>query len=178
MKAFPQTLMLIALASLLAGCKSTDEAFCTIEGEISSCESADSSYVHWMPFNNPSYTPYDSAMVINNHFTLKIEAEDLAIIHKSGLQDLLVISEPGNVKVTIGAVSSSSGTPQNDSLQLWKELIEAHNKEMSDFYKAGLKERADSSHKAFKARTIQLAHNVGDDSTLGKFLTKLYPGEI
>lgn len=67
-----------------------------------------------MPFNNPSYTPYDSAMVINNH---------------------LVISE------------------------------------------AGLKERADSVHAVFKTRTRQLARNVGDDSTLGKFLLKLYPEE-
>lgn len=41
-----------------------------------------------------------------------------------GTQDLLMVAEPGEIQVVIDTVSSGRGTPQNDALQMWKELKE------------------------------------------------------
>lgn len=41
-----------------------------------------------------------------------------------GTQDLLIITEPGEINVVIDSVSSATGTPQNDALQTWKDLKE------------------------------------------------------
>ena len=34
-----------------------------------------------------------------------------------------LLTEPGEVQVTIGANSTTGGTPQNDSLQVWKDQL-------------------------------------------------------
>lgn len=41
-----------------------------------------------------------------------------------GTQDLLIITEPGEIIVVIDSVSSGGGTPQNEALQKWKNLKE------------------------------------------------------
>lgn len=41
-----------------------------------------------------------------------------------GTQDLLIVTEPGEITVVIDSVSSGKGTPQNDALQVWKTLKE------------------------------------------------------
>lgn len=45
-----------------------------------------------------------------------------------GTQDLLIVTEPGEISVVIDSVSSGRGTPQNDALQAWKELKEDRDK--------------------------------------------------
>lgn len=45
-----------------------------------------------------------------------------------GTQDLLIITEPGEITVIIDSVSSGHGTPQNEALQTWKNLKEDHDK--------------------------------------------------
>lgn len=88
------------------------------------------------------------------------------------VQNLLVVTEPGTINVTIGKESFGGGTPQNDSLQVWKELNAQLRQEMAV---AGGKEERDALHKKFKTRTQELAHNCGDGSTLAEFLFHLYP---
>ena len=79
-----------------------------------------------------------------------------------GNENLLVITEPGETYVTIGPVSSSRGTPQNDSLQVWKNLTKKYyNKEMS--------------REVYVERTRHMAKKLGDESTLGAFLNKRFP---
>lgn len=171
-------ILYIIIASVaLASCHSGHSY---IHGKINADDLRESVYIYYVPLEETTLNCTDSTLITNGKFSFEIKEETIGVIRvdfrrRFGLQDLLVISEPGNVEVTIGAVSNSRGTFQNDSLQAWKELVEAHSREMKMLYEAGLKERADSSHKAFKARTIQLAHNVGDNTTLGKFLLKLYP---
>lgn len=41
-----------------------------------------------------------------------------------GTQDLLIITEPGEITVVIDSVSSAGGTPQNSVFQIWKDLKE------------------------------------------------------
>ena len=45
----------------------------------------------------------------------------------SVLQPVIIVAEPGNVWVKLGVDSHSGGTAQNDTLEQWKILTEAHS---------------------------------------------------
>ena len=90
-------------------------------------------------------------------------------------QNLLVVTEPGDIYVTIGPDSRGGGTPQNDSLQVWKDLTIQRNAVFGPLYDAGMKAQADSVHQLYKERTRAMARSLGEDSILGAFLMDLYP---
>ena len=90
-------------------------------------------------------------------------------------QNLLVATEPGDIYVTIGPDSSGGGTPQNDSLQVWKELTVRQGKLDNQLRGAGLREELDSSWNAYKERTRAMARALGKESIAGAFLLGLYP---
>jgi hypothetical protein len=107
--------------------------------------------------------------------------------YRMGIQPLLVVVEPGNVQVRVDSISSAVGTPQNDSLQQWKQTKEMHDYRfkvmreeivrlmMTDTVQANaLKERADSFHLVFKNYTRQMAANL-KEGLLHDFLGGLYP---
>lgn len=76
----------------------------------------------------------DSVVIKNGKFEFRgHKGEFLARITmdrrvRYGTQDLLIITEPGEITVVIDSVSSGMGTPQNDLLQAWKVLKEDHDK--------------------------------------------------
>ena len=89
--------------------------------------------VYLVPYGSPEYEDsigVDSAVIKNGRFEFRgNKGEYLArlTIHmkmRYGTQDLLIVTEPGEISVVIDSVSSGRGTPQNDALQLWKELKE------------------------------------------------------
>lgn len=45
-----------------------------------------------------------------------------------GTQDLLIVTEPGEINVVIDSISNGGGTPQNEALQKWKDLKEDHDR--------------------------------------------------
>ena len=92
-----------------------------------------------------------------------------------GNENLLVITEPGETHVTIGQVSSSRGTPQNDSLQVWKNLTKQYNMQVSSLRSQGRKDDAAALRESYIARTRQMASNVGKETTLGTFLNSRFP---
>ena len=95
---------------------------------------------------------------------------------RDGIQNLLVATEPGDIFVTIGRQSSGSGTPLNDSLEVWKNLtLDYNSKNFRYFTENAPKEKTDSLKRIYVDRTHEMARNVGEDSILGKFLLKLYP---
>ena len=98
-----------------------------------------------------------------------------AAYHRDKGQNLLVVTEPGDIYVTIGPESTGGGTPQNDSLQVWKNLTVASNKEWAKMMNAGLKDLADSSRAAYRDRTRGMALAVGEESILGEFLLSRFP---
>ena len=87
-----------------------------------------------------------------------------------GTQDLLIITEPGEITVVIDSVSSGSGTPQNDLLQAWKVLKEDHDKVQwnQSQHIRYLREQGDTvyantlsdSLKAFNARYVEIIHSL------------------
>lgn len=131
----------------------------------------DGAIVFLVPVTEPVHLPekdnLDSTFIRNGRFEFKGTEERLVDVRiekfkRMGVQNLLVVTEPGEIEVVIGARSSGRGTPQNDSLQVWKDITENR-------LKLGF------TPQTYMDRTRDMAHAVGDESTLGSFLLGLYP---
>lgn len=136
-----------------------------------------------VPLKNAVSENIDSVYIKEGHFEFKGNTERISDIrvdkkHRIGIQNLLVITEPGDIYVTIGSRSTGGGTPQNDSLQVWKELTEARNAESIQMKKEGLVNKSLQRRAEYRVRTRQMAHNVGDSTTLGKFFLELFPESL
>lgn len=171
--------LLLAAASF-AACSSSDRNLCTINGTIYGSDNRNGEWIYLVPEGPHKDVDVDSVLVDNGKFTFTVNKEMIAIIRVAmsrgiGLQELLVVTEPGTVNASISSSSKVEGTFQNDSLQLWKELTD---QAMKDRMKASGKAAKDSVREAYKERTRQLAHNCGDETTIGKFLLSRYPEKI
>ena len=136
--------------------------------------------VFLVPLENATKETIDSVYISNQMFEFRGTEEKIADIRierfkRLGNENLLVITEPGETFVTIGQVSSGRGTPQNDSLQVWKNLTKQYNMQVSSLRSQGRKEDAAALRESYIARTRQMARNVGKESTLGKFLNSRFP---
>lgn len=136
--------------------------------------------VFLVPLENATKETIDSVYISNQMFEFRGTEEKIADIRierfkRFGNENLLVITEPGETFVTIGQVSSGRGTPQNDSLQVWKNLTKQYNMQVSSLRSQGRKEDAAALRESYIARTRQMARNVGKESTLGKFLNSRFP---
>lgn len=136
--------------------------------------------VFLVPVGHEEPENVDSVKIRNHEFTFKGRKEWMCEIrldryHRDKGQNLLLVTEPGDIYVTIGPDSSGGGTPQNDSLQVWKDLTIEHNRRLGQLYDAGMKEEATKEHAAYRTRTQQMALALGEDSILGAFLLQLYP---
>ena len=75
----------------------------------------------------------DSVWIKDNKFEFQGHGEYIARVsverrERYSTQDLLIVTEHGSViNVVIDSVSYGGGTPQNEVLQQWKELKEAHD---------------------------------------------------
>lgn len=105
----------------------------------------------------PTVGPQDAAHVDSVHIkdgkfeftkdTVGIYDLRLDFRYRRGIQQLIVVTEPGEVKVHIGQESEAIGTPQNDSLNEFKKMTESRHK---DFVL--LKQRLDSINITKEAR--------------------------
>ena len=170
-------LILSILAVLPFSCGRPDEY--RIHGRVTSNELEDVQ-IFLVPLGHETAEFVDSVHIHNHEFFFKGDEHwmcelRLAKRERYKGQNLLVATEPGDIYVTIGPDSSGGGTPQNDSLQVWKDLTIQSNKAFSALYDAGMKEQADSVRGVYKARSQAMALAVGEESILGKFLLNLYP---
>ncbi len=124
---------IIAIAILVVGCSSYDKSSCHISGSIDSQWNGQKIFL--VPALGASDAAHvDSVVIENGSFefvkdTVGVYDIRMAWMYQSKLQDLLVVTEPGEVKVMISSNSSASGTAQNDSLQAWKQITQAYNLE-------------------------------------------------
>lgn len=90
-----------------------------------------------VPYGSKSFEDsigVDSTVIKNGKFEFRSrKGEYLARVTvdrrvRYGTQDLLIVTEPGEITVVIDSVSSAVGTPQNDALQTWKILKEDRDK--------------------------------------------------
>ena len=169
---------LLAGTALLASCAEQDKGY-VIYGTVSNPD-LEGAQVFLVPLENPTKETIDSVYIINQMFEFRGTEERIADIRierfkRLGNENLLVVTEPGETFVTIGEVSSSRGTPQNDSLQVWKNLTKQYNMQVSSLRAQGKKDEATALREKHIARTRQMAKNVGKETTLGTFLNSRYP---
>ena len=163
--------------ALFSSCNTREGGECTIKGVIASEDKRDSCYVFLVPQGPHEASEVDSTLITNGTFEFTVEKERMAIVRvtkyrRFGLQDLLVVTEPGKVSVEIGESSIGGGTVQNDSLQVWKQLTERYNLSARN---AASEEERIALREAYKQRTRSMAAALGHESTLGSFLNGLYP---
>ncbi len=97
----------------------------------------DGERVFLVPYGTKSFEDsigVDSTVIKNGKFEFRgHKGEFLARVTvdkrvRYGTQDLLIITEPGEITVVIDSISSGKGTRQNDLLQAWKVIKEDHDK--------------------------------------------------
>ncbi len=169
----------IALAGLLL-CACTDKSQeYRIHGRISS-KDLEGVQIFLVPVGHEEPWNVDSVYIRNYEFAFSGKEHRMCELridkyHRDKGQSLLVVTEPGDIYVTIGPNSTGGGTPQNDSLQVWKELTLQVNQQDNMLRRAGHREELDSLRAAYKERTRAMARALGEDSSLGEFLMNLYP---
>lgn len=170
-----------AAACILAACTPKNEY--RIHGYVTNAE-LNGVQVFLVPLHDQNPEMVDSVYVKDHHFEFKghgkMRQEWMADIrmdkrHRFGVENLLVITEPGDIYVTIGSTSSSYGTPQNDSLQVWKDLTLFTNRQTSALRQMGRDAEADSLRTVYANRSHDMGEAMGPESTLGKFLLGMYP---
>ena len=187
MRRFVFVIMLLTLA--LAACNNRK---CLIEGTVSD-SNLNGKRIFLVPVFYEDSLGVDSVVIQNNRFQFERDQEFLADIrvdyhYRYNTENLLVVTEPGNIKVSIDVESKGGGTPQNDSLQVWKELLMQRNSDITRLRKeyvnflndgdsasaAAAKANIDAIIAKFNDRTRQMAQNL-KSGTLYDFLIQRVP---
>ena len=175
-----KALIIAALALTAAAC--TPKGEYRIHGYVTEAE-LNGVQIFLVPLHDQSPQMVDSVYIADNKFEFKghgkMRSEWMAELrvdkmHRYGIEDLLVVTEPGDIYVTIGRKSSAYGTPQNDSLQVWKNLNDGPRKNSYGMRRIGQTEVADSLMRLYNRRSRELALHL-DGTTLGAWLQQMYP---
>ncbi|SFO45688.1 DUF4369 domain-containing protein [Prevotella sp. tf2-5] len=178
-------------AMMFVGCQKSK--VCQIHGTVVG-EQYEGKRIFLVPFSGPATAEtVDSIEIKDGKFEFTPDSMQMYKIlldyhYRFGTQPLIVVAEPGEIKVTIDTISSAVGTPQNDSLQVWKELTEKHQREYGALMRlvnakvkqndtieaAKVKEQAQRIHVAYKNRTRAMAANM-EGTILGSFLKGMFP---
>ena len=177
--------------SFLASCSQSSKE-CRIHGVMQD-KSRDGKTIYLVPMVNATKDNVDSTIIKDGKFEFVTQKNIMAIVRvelksRYGLQDLLVVTEPGDLNVKIGAESSAEGTPQNDILQEWKQRTEEHTKEyiqarnsIKSILLTGdstlaekVKSQADSTNVAYRKYSRELADKIGS-GPLYDFLDNRFP---
>lgn len=173
------------------GCKKSN--VCQIHGTVVG-EQYEGKRIFLVPFSGPATAEtVDSVEIKDGKFEFTPDSMQMYKIlldyhYRFGTQPLIVIAEPGDIQVKIDTISSAVGTPQNDSLQIWKELTEKHRREYGALNRlvrakqqqkdsveaAQIQEQAKAVHLAYKNRSRAMAANM-EGTILGDFLKGMFP---
>ncbi len=178
-------------AMVFVGCQESN--VCQIHGTVVG-EQYEGKRIFLVPFTGPATAEtVDSIEVKDGKFEFTPDSMQMYKIlldyhYRFATQPLIVIAEPGEIEVKIDTVSSAVGTPQNDSLQVWKQMTEAHRREYGALNRlvdakkkqgdtieaAKIKEQAQKIHIAYKNRSRAMAANM-EGTILGDFLKGMFP---
>ena len=178
-------------AMVFVGCQ--ESKVCKIHGTVVG-EQYEGKRIFLVPFSGPATAEtVDSIEIKDGKFEFTPDSMQIYKIlldyhYRFGTQPLIVVAEPGDIQVTIDTISSAVGTPQNDSLQVWKEMTEknrsqftammrladAKKKQNDTVQAAAIKKQADAMRLAYKNRTRQMASNM-EGTILGDFLKGMFP---
>ena len=147
---------LAAIVALSAACDNSEGKTCRIIG-VAPDSFMEGQWVFLVPFSNATRANVDSTVVKDGRF--EFHSDTMMIARITDIENHSI---------------DAKGTPQNDSLQHWKELTERHNREMSAFRKANDRVAADSAQTVYIKRTRQLADNLRQ-GVLYDFLNQILP---
>lgn len=174
------------LLLILAGCQSKDQY--SIQGHLPN-KTFDGEFIYLVPFENAVKEKVDSAMIKDGKFRIEGMAQQTEIyiirtkpLLRFTLEELLVVKEPGELTVSIGANSLVGGTALNDSLQRWKE-----KKLMANYLYEQLKQKFKTADKAQQPAIKNMADSINSrmndfnyhfvhhnkDNVVGKFVYKI-----
>lgn len=187
--------MLTAITALLTSCSTTPkeaEGLCYIHGTVN--ERFEGKKIFLVPVDGPAtMETVDSVVITNGEFSFQSEPGEMKSIRidfrfRWGVEDLLLVMEPGQVEVVIDSISSGKGTPMNDTLQLWKERTMQHHKELAPYRMKGreaeqagdaivveaMKAQIEKLEKAYKKESRALADRL-KEGPLFEFLDSRFP---
>lgn len=184
----------VVMAVMAMGCtpKQENDGLCRIHGVAN--ERLNDKKIFLVPMEGPAtMETVDSVVIKDGKFEFESECGEMKVIrmdyrHRSGVEDLLVVMEPGDVEVLIDSVSCGKGTAQNDSLQGWKEYTRSHNRSLAPYRirlreakKAGDKATAaaaqvqlDSLQREYRRHSRKLAANL-QEGAFRRFLETRFP---
>ncbi|SEG12480.1 protein of unknown function [Xylanibacter ruminicola] len=192
MKKILLCVMAMAVVTMFYSCKQNSNV-CRIQGVVNG-EQFEGKRIFLVPFTGPKTAETVDSMEIKDgkfHFetdSMQMYKLLIDLRFRVGIQPLLVIGEPGEVRVVIDSVSHAMGTPQNDSLEKWKVRTEIHNRELGKMHRfiaelqakgdtvqaKYIQQRADSFHLVYKNYSRKLAENM-KEGVLHDFLKTLFP---
>lgn len=192
MKKTFQLLVAVCTALVVSGCGEDTSNICHISGTVDD-STLEGKRIFLVPLTDSRSEVVDSIEIKDGKFEFSRDTLMMAKVimdyhFRMNTQTLLVVVEPGELNVNIGKVSSASGTPQNDSLQRWKGVTEAHNNELAVLRKdiqdakekgdkvaeGQLKQKYDSIHLGYKNFSRRMAANM-PHTVLGDFLSQQFP---
>lgn len=180
-------LMTVTSMVVMAGCKPASKGTCRIHGIMESSR-WDGKKIFLVPmFGLQDAAHVDSVVIKDGKFEFTADTTEMKVIridyhYRDGVQDLLVVSEPGDIAVAIGANSVSSGTPQNDSLQVWKDQMMKFN---TEYNKLRMQARQAGSEDILMTKGKEIQMQLRDfnaaftkrqaSGVFKDFLQKMYP---
>ena len=150
----------------------------------------DGKKIYMVPiFGHVDAAHVDSTIIKNGRFEFSTDSCEMKritveVAARYGTQDLLVVTEPGDIQVSIGKNSRASGTPENDSLQVWKDqlmkysaalnLLSKQEKYVNDTSLLKSKRKAIISQITIYTEQMKKRMSSGPFKT---FLEKMYPSK-
>ena len=184
-------LVALVVVILFDSCKT--DTTCRIHGTVG-IEQLNGKRIFLVPLFGPQTAEYvDSVVIKDGKFEFVTDSAKMFKIlvdyhFRAGVQTLLVVGESGDIQVKIDSISSAGGAPQNDSLQVWKEITEQFNHDYATYNRtvgmlrekghmedaAKIEQQGREFHLSYKRRSRQMAANM-KGTTLGDFLEGLFP---
>ena len=171
------------------GCGNQEHDY-LIEGTLPSAK-YDGEWMYLVPVENAPGR-VDSVKITNASFSFSGRGEEMRVLRMRHLlrieiQELLVVTEPGTIRVKADSLGTVTGTPQNDALQRWKEGLEKRQ-ESYRFIRKGLRtvigedslhlmRLRDSLRKQEQESNFLFMKKQGKN-TLGVFMQKMLRGSL
>ena len=194
MKKILYFIMVLAAVTMIYSCQQKKSSgVCRVFGTVNN-QQYEGKHVFLVPLKGPGANGRgDSTVIRNGKFEFEPDSIQLYKVmldekNRFDLQPLLIVAEPGDVWVRMDTVSHAGGTPQNDSLDLWKTRTEQYKLQskllrqlIADLDKKGeraqadvIEERAISLKDAYLDYTRRLAKDL-NSGPLYDFLNGFAP---
>ena len=183
LKAIRSVIVSLCLLSLpgLGGCGEAKQSY-HIKGTLPTTE-LDGEWMYLVPLKNPEGR-VDSCRVVNASFSFQGSGEEMRVLRLRHLlrfrvQELLVVTEAGEIIVQCDTLGRVTGTPQNNALQAWKTERENRQRARAFLYEClQVAGGSDSVRLRKQIEALQVEEDKADqlflqsqgENTLGRFM--------